>query len=183
MNNYRIELTDEENALLQTIDLQLSHPTHNKRHTAYLANREPIIALLRSLNKRGAIPPERLSYWNNPSYNTGRTTASRKGVFERNGRAKEDIYTHPNFVPYLRYFLFGPDLPDPVILKFEEHVGNPDWVTSSDIVPIGNCARDLTRQFDLDRKRAAEEFFKLCLELGLGLCTARSVRGSVMQLR
>ena len=183
MGNYEIELTSEEYELLQTIDLWLSHPTHDACRAACLANQEPIIALLRSLDKRDAIPPERLSYWNDPEYNTGRLKASHQEVFERNGCTLDDIYTHPHFLPYLRFFLFGPDLPNPVISKFEEKVGNPDWVTSSDIVPMGECARDLTRQFNLDRKHAAEEFFKLCLELRLGLCTAHSVRRSVMRLR
>ena len=183
MRSYEIELTVEENALLQTIDLRVSHLTHDEGRATYLANREPIISLLRCLDKRGAIPPERLSYWNDPDYNTGRLKASHKEVFVRNGCTQEDIYTHPHFLPYLRYFLFGPDLPDPVILRFKEQVGNPDWVTSSDIVPIGKYARDLTRKFSLDRTCAAEEFFKLCLELRLGLSTARTARRSVMQLR
>ena len=178
-----IELTDEETAILGAIDLRVSHSTHDEGHAAYLANKRPILALLQSLGERGAIPHQRLSYWNDPDYNTGRPRTSHKGVFERNGCTGEDIYTHPHFLQYLRYFLFGPDLPDPVIAKFEEKVGNPDWVTSSDIVPISKYARALTRQFGLDRRHAAEEFFKLCLDMGLGLSTAGIVPRSVMQIR
>ena len=183
MKKYHMELTDEEEALVETIDLRVSHVNHDEGHAAYQANRRPILALLQSLCERSAIPEERLKYWGVPDYNTGGRNMSKKGVFERNGCTGEDIYTHPHFIPYLRYFLFGAAVPDVVITKFEAKVGNPDWVTSSDIVPIGKCARDLTRQYRLDRKHAAEEFFKLCLDMGLGLNTAAIVRSSVMQLR
>jgi hypothetical protein len=36
------------------------------------------------------------------------------------------------------------ELPVVVIEACEAKVGNPDWVSSSDIVPIGKAARDLT---------------------------------------
>ena len=70
-----------------------------------------------------------------------------------------------------------------MIAKFEAQVGNPDWVTSGDIVPMGTCARGLAREDRLDHRHAAAEFFKLCLDMGLGVDTAVSVRGAVMQLR
>ena len=68
-------------------------------------------------------------------------------------------------------------------MAFEEKVGNPQWVSSSDIVPIGKFARDLTRQYRLDQADAPEEFFKLCLDMGLSLTTAESVMRSVKQIR
>ena len=70
-----------------------------------------------------------------------------------------------------------------VIARFEEEVGNPDWVTSSDIVLIGKCARGLAREYRLDRGDAPEEFYKLCLDMELGLSIAATVRRSVGQLR
>ena len=183
MKKYHIELSDEEKALVEAIDLRMSHSNHDEGHTAYKANQRPILALLESLNERGAIPEERLKYWNDPDYYAGRLKASHKGVVERNGCTGQEIYTHPHFIPYLRYFLFGADLPDAVIAKFEGKVGNPDWVTSSDILPIGKGARDLARQYRLDRAHAPEEFFRLCLDMGLGLSTATSVMRSVKQIR
>ena len=184
MDKYHIELTDEEEALVDAMDLHVSNPDHDEAHAAYEANKQPILALLESLGERGAIPEERLNYWNHPDYNTDRRLkVSHKGMFERNGCTGQEIYTHPHFIPYLRYLLFGADLPDAVIAEFEEKVGDPRWVTSSDIVPIGKCARDLARQHRLDRTHAPEEFFKLCLDMRLGLSTAASVMSSVKQLR
>lgn len=183
VNKYHIELTMPERAILEKIDLRVSHSNHDEGHAGYNANKEPILALLSSLSERKGVPAQRLSYWNDPRYNYGRIKASRKGLFERNGCTGADIYTHPHFVPYLRYFLFGADLPDAVIIKFEEKVGNPQWVTSSDIVPIGKFARDFTRQHRLDVSDAPDEFFKLCLDMGLSLSTAESVMRSVKQIR
>lgn len=178
MKGYEIDLTPAEQALLDTIELRDSH----FNHAVYLANKEPVLALLRSLIEREAIPDERLNYWLDPDYNVGVST-SRKGVFDRNRRVGEEIYTHPHFLRYLRYFLFGADLPELVVQRFEEQVGNPEWVTSGDVIPIANCARTLTRQFNLDRTRAPEEFFKLSLDVGLDLDTALQVRRTVMRLR
>ena len=183
MGQYDISLTEAEAALLDKIDLRVRHESHDEGHAAYLANREPIVGLMRSLSERDGIPEERVRYWLDPGYNTGRLKASHKGVFERNGRRGDEIYEHPHFTPYLRYFLFGADLPDAVIAAFEEAVGNPEWVTSGDIVPMGKRARGLARVHELDRRVAAEEFFKLCLDMGLGVHTAGSVRSAVMQLR
>lgn len=183
MEKYHIKLTKEEAELLSKIDLRSHHPHHDDGRASYLNNQEPILALLKSLSARKAVPEVRLSYWNDPNYRTGRVKGSRKGLFERNGCTGSDIYTHPHFLEHLRYFLFGTELPDPVVKEFEAKVGNPEWVSSSDIVPIGKAARELTRRYRLDIADAPEEFFKLCLDMGLGLSTAESVMRSVKQVR
>jgi len=56
-------------------------------------------------------------------------------------------------------------------------------VTSSDVAPICKHARELTRRFDLDRHEATEEFFKLCLDMGLGIDRALAVRDSVRNVK
>ncbi len=183
MEKYHIPLTDSETATLAAIDLRRFHDNHDEGRAAYLNNQEPILALLRSLADRDAIPEVRLKYWNDPDYYQGRLKTSRRGVFERNGCHGTDIFIHPSFIYHLRYFLFGAELPDTVITAFEAKVGNPEWVSSSDIVPIGKCARDLTRQYRLPVSDAPDEFFKLCLDMGLGLRTAESVMRSVKQIR
>lgn len=183
MKKYHIELTESEAVTLAEIDLSETHSSHDDGHAAYKANAQPILALLKSLADRSAIPKERLNYWDDPRYHQGRIKASRKGLFERNGCKGADIYTHPNFIRHLRYFLFGAELPDEVVEAFEEKVGNPQWVSSSDVVPIGKFARQLVRQYRLDKADAPEEFFKLCLDMGLSLMMAESVMRSVKQLR
>jgi hypothetical protein len=183
MEKYHIKLTESEAGTLAKIDLRDSHRNHDEGHAAHKTNAQPILALLQSLSDRSAVPQERLNYWNDPRYHQGRIKASRKGLFERNGCTGAEIYTHPHFLRHFRYFLFGAELPDAVITAFEEKVGNPQWVSSSDIVPIGKFARDLTRQYRLEKTDAPEEFFKLCLDMGLSLMTAESVMRSVKQIR
>jgi hypothetical protein len=183
MEKYHIKLTESEAATLAKIDFRESHRNHDDGHAAHKANLQPILALLQSLSERSAVPQERLNYWNDPRYQYGRIKSSRKGLFERNGCTGADIYTHPHFIRHLRYFLFGAELPDDVITAFEEKVGNPEWFSSCDIVPVGKFARDLTRQYSLDKSDAPEEFFKLCLDMGLSLTAAESVMQSVKQIR
>lgn len=183
MKKYHVELTSDERLLLEQIDLRTNHGSHDQARAAYLANQQPILALVRSLSARQAIPQERIKYWNDADYNPGRIKASRKGAFERNSCTGDDIYIHPHFLAHLRYFLFGADLPDAVILAFEEGIGNPEWVSSSDVPAIGKLARELTRQHALDKSTAEDEFFKLGLDLGLGLDVAESIRHAVRQVR
>lgn len=183
MSKYHLELSEAERALVERIDLRLKHPSHAEGRASYLSNQKPILALLKSLHDRSALPKSRIRYWKDPACNTGRLKGSNESLFQRYGTNGADIYTDPHFVPFLRYFLFGADLPPGVIEAFEEHVGNPEWVTSGDVVPMGKFARDLTRRFGLERNHASEEFFKLCLDMGLDLSIAQSVRRSVMQAK
>ena len=182
-DTYHIKLTSEEAQLVERITLDVSQLEQPEMHAVYKANEQPVQNLLKSLNERRAIPKERLFYWQEPTFNTGDPRRSHKGVFEKNGCRGAEIYTHLHFLPYLRYFLFGANLPEIVIAQFEEQVGDPDDVTSGDIAPLGTCARKLICQHSLDRTEAAEEFYKLCLDMGLGMLVARHVRGAVMRMR
>jgi hypothetical protein len=79
--------------------------------------------------------------------------------------------------------LFRVEFPDEVITTFEAGVGDPAWVSSSDFAPIGKLAPDLTRRHVLDKSSAADEFFKLYLDMGLGLSAPQSVLRAVRQIR
>lgn len=173
MRNYATELTPLEQADLALIDLNISHPTHDQGRAAYLSNQAPILRLLKSLSDRNGVPEQRVKYWSDPRYHSGRPKGSRRDMFERNGNHGSEIFIHPNFIHYLRYFLFGCELPGPVITAFEDAVGTPEMVSSSDVVPLGAAARKLVRDYRLNAHSAAEEFFKLCLDLNLSL-TRRS---------
>ena len=181
MNKFHIDLTPEERALVARIDLRSDHGrNHDEARAAYLANQEPILALLRSLEARNAIPVQRLRYWGDVAYNpTGRIRTSRKGLFERNGCTGDEIYTHQHFLAYLRYFLYGAELPESVMHEFATRVGEPRWVSSSDAIPLGKAAREIAGRHGLTDYGAPEEFFKLCLDLGLSVDVARTVLRAV----
>lgn len=180
---YRLELTEAEEKLLAQIDLRSSHSSHAEARAAYLANQEPILELLKSLSERGAVPQQRLNYWNHPDYHPGRLKGSRKQIFERNGCHEEEIYTHPNFVKHLRYIVLGADLPRNLIEAFEAQVGDPQWISYSDALELGKFARGLVRRHRLDPREASEEFFKLALDLDLGLDSALRIRSIVKATR
>src|SRR4051794_26081027 len=178
MSEFAIALEPEESALLERIELDMS----KIRYEAAQSNAPAVVRLMHMLAKRRAIPEVRVRYWLDPEYQRGRLKGSHKGLFERNNCTGDEIYEHPHFLPYLKYFLFGADLPENVIAAFKAKVGNPEWLSSSDIVPLTKFARTLARQNGLT-KSDSEEFFKLSLDLGLPLYTASAVGQAVAQVR
>jgi hypothetical protein len=104
--------------------------------------------------------------------------------FQKNGTDGADIVRHGHFVEYLRYFLYGPELPDSVIEAFQHKViacGKP--FTGSDSLEVADHARALTRSHGLEPHGAAEEFYKLALDCSLGAEDARTVRDRVKKVR
>lgn len=174
---YKVELTEEESAKLNGIELDQSALDHEQ----YKRQTPLILELLRSLGERNAIPEIRLKYWSDPEYQIGRLKVSHKGLFERNGRQGDEIYTHPHFLKYLRYFLFGAQLPARAIAEFEEVVGNPEWISSGDMTDIAKGTRAIVRKYGLQDED--EEFYRLALDLGLNQWFAKSVRDAVKQVR
>ena len=79
--------------------------------------------------------------------------------------------------------MYGPDLPAHVMEAFRQKIGDIGFITSSDIVPLGAFARQLTRTNKLDASDPAEEFFKLALECGLEMHEAKAIRNSVKGVR
>ena len=173
-----IELTVEEKALLGRIDLAPTSPErHDPEH--WNAVGEAALGLMKSLIARKAIPDVRSRYFTDPDFNVGGRGRSRAQIFEKNGTHGESIFRHPRFLKYLHYFLYGPDLPPPVIKKFRQKIADMGLVTSS----LGAFSRQLTRAHGLRSGDPAEEFFKLALDCGLELCEARSIRDSVKAAR
>lgn len=175
--SYEVELTKDESETLSGIELDQSALDHEQ----YKRQAPLILELLRSLAERNAIPEIRLKYWSDPEYHIGRLKTSYKGRFERNGNQGDEIYIHPNFLPYLRYFLFGPQLPASAIGEFEKVVGNPEWVSSGDVTDISKGTRAIVRKYGLHDDD--EEFYRLALDIGLSQWFAKSVRDAVKQVR
>ncbi|WP_275787715.1 hypothetical protein [Pararhizobium gei] len=183
MNRHHIDLTGAENALVERIDLRDHLPSGEDPHVIYLANREPILALLQSLNDRKAIPPQRLAYWNDPAYTSGPSKLSRKEVFESNGTYGPDIFAHPHFRRYLRYFLYGADLPAAAIREFEQQLASFGTFSGSDIIALTAKTREIVRRHRLTDDSVPDEFFKLALDNGLDRHAAKAVRRDAMQAK
>jgi hypothetical protein len=177
-----VELTPKEKELVSKIDF---NPSSRESHDPGYWNAvgEASLALMRSLITRKAIPEVRTKYFTDAKFHVRGRGKSRAAIFEKNGTRGEAIFRHPHFLKYLHYFLYGPDLPEEVAGAFRKKVADIGFITSSDIVPLGAFARQLTRANKLDASYSAEEYFKLALDCGLELYEARSIRDSVRTIR
>lgn len=171
-------LTQAEQELLAAVTFDLPDG-----YQAVQRNGEAVCALIKSLIARKAIPELRVKWFTDPSYFPGGRGKSRQQMFERNGCRGEDIFRHPHFLDYLRTFLYGANLPEPVIVQFRQAVKDCGQVSSSDIVPLGKKARAIARVHGLQGHDACEEFYVLALECGIWHSYAEHIRDAVKQLR
>ena len=143
---------------------------------------EKLGELAESLLKRGAISEVRLAFFFNAEMNIGGYGKSRREVFEKTGVKDRDILRHHDFMKYLRYFIFGPDLPKSTIDGFckiiEEDVGTSGMV----LMEIREYVRKEVRDKRLKGSDVADEFFKLAHEIG-SPSLAEPVRSAAMSVR
>jgi hypothetical protein len=150
-----VELTAQEAELLKQVSFELDF----RRSDADLGKScEAAYQLATLVLARRAIPAVRIEYFTDPERNTGRSRKSHEQVFESNGTSEDDILRHPHFLPHLRYFLFGPDLPEPVMSAFCPKVSALSPVTSSEVESLWSLARSLTRSTDLNRSTRRRSF-------------------------
>jgi hypothetical protein len=92
-----LELTELEATLFVKIP---QDPTHD----GWKEVADAMERLALSLFARDAVPEIRLRLFSDPNYaEVG--NKSRMQVFESNGTAGNDIFRHPNFIPYLNHFI------------------------------------------------------------------------------
>jgi hypothetical protein len=173
----KIELTDEEEKLLGQIDFDPSpdnDPYQEILQTSCLAAAD----LTESVLSRDAIPKIRLQYFTDPKLNIG-TKKSKKQIFEEHGNSGREIFEHPDFLKFLKYFIFGPQLPEAVIEEFRQLVTG----SYTELKDLSKFSRYATRNYELDPHAACEEFYKLALECGLVKYMARMIRDDVRSVR
>jgi len=171
-----VTLTREEQVLFDQIDFEsCDHDTLRKSCAAA----KPLAL---SLLKRDAVPQIRRDYFSDAQYNIG-GSGSRKEVFERNGTKGEAILEHGNFLKYLRYWIMGPALPPETIAGFCDILNDDIGTSGEQLTQLCAYAKKQIRLHDLPKHEAPEEFYQLCLELGLGPGESRSIRDAAMQVR
>lgn len=170
-----IELTEPEKALAERIFSPQSRESYS-----WAPIGAAMLALMRSLRKRKAIPEARWKYFTDPECFVGGHGRSHLQVFEKNGTYGDDIVRHEHFVKYLRYFLYGPDLPTDVIEAFRGKIVECGGdFTGSDALTVADFAGKLARSHRLAADNVGEEFFKLAIECGFDTAGARCVRDKV----
>lgn len=124
-------------------------------------------SLMELLIERDAIPELRERFFTDPEFNIGKTKKSVLQVFESNGTKGDEIFSHPHFLKYLQYLIHGPLLPKSTIDGFCELLGDGFIGTSGQIRDaLGKYARTEIRNQGLDKRDAAEQFFRLAVECG-----------------
>ena len=148
MQKHHIELTDKESALVNSIQLRVT--PHEDFHKVWVHNCGRVPELIEFLLERNAIPEARWRYWNDPEYCVGGGKRSHEQIIAGNGSAGQDAYQHLHFLPFLRYILFGSELPDSAIEAFESFLARegirPEWFSSGDRDAMWKLARKLTRK-------------------------------------
>ena len=172
-----IELTDHESKLLGSIDFELA--AIDRSHEENLAILDVAGELTESLLERRGVPDIRLRYFFDPELNVGGHGNSREQVFEQNGTDGNNIFRHPHFLKYLRYWVYGPRLPQGTIASFKE-LAMHGFV---DVRDLDRLAREQTRRQRLDPRMHHEEFYKLALECGLDESKARRIRDAVKSVK
>jgi hypothetical protein len=178
MPNPDIDLTSEEQALFEKIALDWEGLDHD----AFLRNGELVAKLMKSLLARKAIPEQRVKWFTDPRYRTGRMKGSRRDLFHRNGNTDEEILRLASFLDYLHYFVCGPDLPPAAIAEFREAIRRCGQISSGDVETLRKFARQQTRQRGLPPHEACEEYFKLALDCGVWVSYALSIRDAVKSI-
>ena len=170
-----IELTESEAALYSRIP---ETPTHDGWHDIA----DAMEALVESLLERNAVPEVRLRLFCDPDYaETG--TKSPQQVFESNGTSGNAIYRHPNFIPYLRHFIHGPNLPKDAIDGLCT-ILNEDRGTSGMVMDqYRKHARASVRKHGLNPSEVATGFFRLGVEIGMEVHDARTLRDAARSTR
>lgn len=170
-------LTPDEQVLFRQILFEGPTP-----YELYEENSRATAALAESLLQRKAVPVIRQRYFTDPDLNIG----SRKSRLERFRErvADADILGHHGFRKYLKYFIMGPDLPDKTIDGFVQIIEDNLGTSGELLDHFRRFARTASRGLSLDqRHKDMEEFFKLALECGLDLGTARTIRDAVRNAR
>jgi hypothetical protein len=120
--------------------------------------------LTESLLKRKAIPEIRRRIFDDPEFNPGGHGKSRIDIFHQNGRTNPEIIRHPHFLPWLRYFVEGPDLPEPTIAGFLKIIEDDHGTEGMVVDQLKTFVRKEVRERGLDRHDAAKQFYRLCVE-------------------
>jgi hypothetical protein len=128
------------------------------------ANLDKIGRLAESLLKRKAIPRIRVDMLVKPELNPGGRGKSVKDIFARNGNSAREMFRHGHFVPWLRYFIYGPDLPKTSIEGFRKVIDDDSGLTIHFMERLQKYVRNEIRQRRLDRRDAAEQFYRLAHE-------------------
>lgn len=175
-----VALVEKEKELLVQISFDIPYGELSQEHIK--SSSAAAEALTLSLFERKAIPEIRIRYFSDPKIQI-RVKKSPFQMYKDRGFDANEIFKHPGFFRFLRYFIFGPDLPASVIHSFWQRVNVEEFISGSDLPELKLIARNAVRQNNLEPRSACEEFYKLSLECKLSIDQARYIRDVVRVVR
>lgn len=164
-----IKLTNQEQSYFDKINWNIEDLL-KQNNTIIQINLEMAGRIAISLFERNIIPSCRLKWFADKDYNIGGYGKSRMERFIKNAGSIHNMVRDIAFMKYLKYFLFGPILPEETIKGFVK-IFQEDLGTSGQIMDH-LCAftrreiRDKQLSFHTLGYDPAEEFYKLALEIG-----------------
>lgn len=172
-----IELTADEKAALGSIKLDASALENGEpaRKNCAEASR-----LTKSLLARETIPKIRLSIFCDDNYATVRGKSPRRRFLE-NCASDDEIFLHPHFLDWLRYFIYGPSLPDSFTSEFSAKVDSLGSITSGDHETLRHFVRSLVKEHRL-LKSDVDEIYKLALEVNLSIDLSHTLRREALKV-
>lgn len=170
-----VDLTTDETELYKKIFRPLS-PEHWPETEAAME------ALTASLLERDAVPEVRQRLFADATFAEIHSRSPRD-TFEINGVRGDEIFRHVDFLPYLRHFIHGPDLPRPVIDGLITILNEDRGTAGMLLKQYEQFARKSVKAYRLSRSIAATEFYRLGVEIGMSVASAKTLRKAALSAR
>jgi len=176
----KIELFEEELELYKKVEEFNVNSSFLKRQNSLSSLKE----LTEILLNRNAISENRIKYFIDKNYQTGKTKKSRLEVFKSKGLNEDEIFQHPHFRKYLLFFINGANILEVIEEKatdiFKNRIYHDDaiqelfvFIKNMKYIPTNNA----------ERNEFAEEIFKLTVDLNCELQECFNLRGKIINAR
>jgi len=159
----KIHLSSEEEQLYK----EYKKFNINDEYELRIKTLESAQKLTLSLLNRSGIPENRIKYFTDTDYQVGRTTKSRKEVFESNGTTGIDIYKHAHFLKYLDFFIDGASVDHKLYEFASDAIKNNSYQDAArDEIITYIYSHHLKPSDKSQKKEFGEEIFKMAIDLG-----------------
>lgn len=175
-----VELLPQEMELLKNLgDFSINTKEDIEVRKAMLKSSKE---LSNSLLNRNAIPKPRLRYFSDPKCNLSNPRISHEQIFEDNGKKGSAILEDPSFLKYLKYFIYGPNLPESLLSELYRIKAESFYDDDFKDLALLHI-RSYFKRSSLTAKELSEEIYKACLDLEIEDIFSVQIRNSVMKFK
>jgi hypothetical protein len=175
----KIELTALEIEMAQLLEPFIISP--DESYGLRISKLKVSARLTQSLLDRNAIPKVRIKYFTQPEYNLPTSRKSRQQVFEHNGKSGSRIFEDPAFLKYLRYFIYGADLPWELKVDLQAAKSNA-YYENEFVDEAYSIVKRHRPAIAIEDEVLAEEIFKYTLDIGTELSACKGLWEKVRKI-